>query len=1630
MADNPILKALRRPSLLSQAQPVRPVEEEVDASLWESLGTSALSGISRVANLIDLPGSAVRDVIGGENPFDQFLPWNWTTSENRLSGRDLLRRGGLVSGEDTWGNFFGGMAAEIALDPATFVSGGALLKGAAAGLRGGKTAAKAGSGLLKFSIPLVKESATELFTGPAAQKTAGALGAAARGVGESRPMLAFNQLFDAAVAGMPTAITQRQARTMSEELAKSTADIQGVGQGFARELETAGLESPPKPLNTWAEKSVDGLFVASENFDILPSGPGAFSLIDTRGEYGEIAEFASIDEAKQAADDITLRSRENRYGYLNLSDDEVVRQFEQLPANKISEGVSLTETTAARERVQRFTEDLPNLRSGASTVSEFLTRHYGKADAADYLYSLPTLRYAVEDALKIDPATFGDNGLEQLARQFPEVRREFAAGLTNLAEHLNTIHEPLVREAEAQEGLASLRDELIQLAEAGEFEPWAPPESSWMRGIQAKSPEAGRELLRQAERPDLPKGELAKHMRQALDADLSQNEHWGIPANELRDPVKGGMLGYISRWLNPKLVEEMKGKRGLLPSSARRIMGGKDAGDVARSQTFKGFDDGTNGVNRLFAHKPLAEVLDPIRKKFQVEKSVSNATSETLNNIRDEGIAKGADQIQSDFGGEIRRHYQPERTDGAKLYLNNGRQEWHMPSEASGMTPVVNDRYKELAEIAFDHPSWLEHEVFNMHPIVSVEQTLLSSANKRAAAKMIYRTIAEAALDPVRALDTGTPTRELKDIIQSLEFKQDTAVERIAEMLGVGTLDAAKRREILRMRIPEAEAEAMLTAWPTYRLPKESGLLLDTVDSMNSLFKAGVLTWPARFVRDAVSGQVRNLENGWLTTRGFVDAHNLLQGRTVKGYLQSQPVIDWLNSKQLAHTEENATEALRRMYAQYRGHLSHPEMDLLDQTQNVDPGLESILERIPGRHEVGEVRSARDVLSAAAARAPGTSWNPFQVRGVMGAKRSNFGPAVAGDMVGQYVDNLNRLTPFLYKVGELGQDPAQAMAEIMRAQVNYSPTQFTSFEKSVMKRIFPFYCVPTTHECLTRGGWRTHDQISVGDEVMGFDPHTRQLRWTKVTAVNVFDFDGELNQLSRRSKGRFYRFLYTDNHRWPAQRVDHAYLVSDRKRIKIKGRVEFVEGADLKSGDSLFCKGQFMGVESILPPRLAAILGWVVTDGYHRWKGNSLEMLVYQSPGKFLDEIVSLLGRQPRKPHPDTGVCAVPVSLEDINDLKKVFKSKADLPRIVCHLSREAAEAMWDAMFKAEGSNGKHFAQCQAKGKYVTEAFQILCTMTGRCAAVSSLGCYLRGRDTYQFTRRRHSRVHYTGKVWCPTTEMGTWVMRHDGQVVMTGNSFMKSQLPYLATELLDKPGGRLRQEIRFMSALRGEDPSVPDYIGNTASIPLGSLPDGSKRYLTGLGLMHEDPLGFVDSPQGIGLELLSRTNPFIKAPLEFATGQSFFQRGIEGGRALEDLDPVLGRTLANIGTYFGRTSDQPIRTPQLLELAVSNSPLARAATTARTLTDPRKGFGARALNTLSGFRVSDVSPAAQERALERQAAAEILRRGGRTFERPYFPEDRLEGMSGPQQQLAQKLLELEQIINERRQARSRASAQ
>jgi len=776
----------------------------------------------------------------------------------------------------------------------------------------------------------------------------------------------------------------------------------------------------------------------------------------------------------------------------------------------------------------------------------------------------------------------------------------------------------------------------------------------------------------------------------------TKNEWAGLKSFDLDDDI-----GYAMRQLNENLLDAPSSDKVFGPFSAT------SSKDVGRLQLLKGFKEGTEDVNKLFADQGLKGKVNTWNQQLEAAR-VAGQPQAALNTLKKQAQQDIQQHISANHGSQILATYQPNKN-GKKLWLDSyGKRIW-AKTQPQGGSAVLKDRHQGLASMALDSPKWFEHTPFPNNPVVDAEVYALSHENRIRAATTIYDNMAKLAQPGASAAADDVP---LGKLFKGLGLSTKTASQRVADAMGTSWTPQAGK-DILSMRLPKDLADDLLGAWPTYQVPKNTGLLLNSVDSMQSLWKAGVLTWPATLVRNATSGAIQNVLKGWMDLDSFVDAHKLAQGQSLKNLTGIREVRDWLSARNLPINDDNATEAMRQIFAAHHAG-GHAMTDVVSATMpNVDPGIEGILGRVPGRTPATMRESIGRVAQTAIGRAPGTNLNPMNVRGVGGKLHSTFGPAAASDMVNQYVDTLNRAAPLIYRMRK-GDSAAQAMKEITEAQVDYGARAFTGEERSILKRAFPFY-------------------------------------------------------------------------------------------------------------------------------------------------------------------------------------------------------------------------------------------------------------------------------------------------------------------------AFTKAQLYWVSKELLSNPGGRLRQTIRATASARGDDPTVPDYVGETAAIPLGETDDGTKRFVTGFGLMHEDPLSFFGGPQDALLEGLSRTNPLIKMPLEFATGQSFFQRGTDGGRPMRDLDPVIGRTLANVGNITGlRESNEPVRFPGsgIVEQVASNSPASRLLTTARTITDTRKDPLSKAANLLSGVRVADISPAAQDSALLNRVNSLLKDSGARQFATSYIPQDRLDRLSPQQRELVAQLEELKKLIAQRRKGR------
>lgn len=354
-------------------------------------------------------------------------------------------------------------------------------------------------------------------------------------------------------------------------------------------------------------------------------------------------------------------------------------------------------------------------------------------------------------------------------------------------------------------------------------------------------------------------------------------------------------------------------------------------------------------------------------------------------------------------------------------------------------------------------------------------------------------------------------------------------------------------------------------------------------------------------------------------------------------------------------------------------------------------------------------------------------------------------------------------------------------------------------------------CVPLDSEILTRGGFKSCHDVQIGEEVLAYDVEGGVCRWTPLLDKTFFD-DAAVTRMATK-EGKF-EAVCTPQHSWamerPAcnsyeamrefklrtgrttgegkQRKPQANRIPDRYLQKTK---------DIGWSDRIVLAAPEVGSEeSILTPVEAAILGWVVTDGTVLWNKDSTvsSFRLYQSKEEHFEPIRKLcrdllgrdahewVGQNSERTFPIHGktyatkpqhIWTIPAKDAQRLANKCGFRSRTDLPRIAANLNHEARAAMLKAMMDGDGHKMKVFFNGDNR---VMEAFEILAALEGYGTSKPIPHGPVQKKWLKRETRHvwgRYLSFTPAGRcaVWCPTTQYGTWVMRQNNRVMITGNT-------------------------------------------------------------------------------------------------------------------------------------------------------------------------------------------------------------------------------------------------------------------
>lgn len=263
------------------------------------------------------------------------------------------------------------------------------------------------------------------------------------------------------------------------------------------------------------------------------------------------------------------------------------------------------------------------------------------------------------------------------------------------------------------------------------------------------------------------------------------------------------------------------------------------------------------------------------------------------------------------------------------------------------------------------------------------------------------------------------------------------------------------------------------------------------------------------------------------------------------------------------------------------------------------------------------------------------------------------------------------------------------------------------------------HCVPMSTKALTKQGWKEYHELVIGEEILGFDMNKGVKTWTKIVALNKFK-DAKVGSIGNKSQ----KLRSTAEHKW---------LVSNRstagKYVKQGDftRFNLVSASDINTHSAILVNAPYVNpnLDSNFILRL------------NKYNYNHLEDILSFSKGQLDAYLLGFL-------------------LAD-GHLKKSSKAK-NVSWSFSQVKGQIQEATQTALYLS--SEKRISAGYKNKGKKDThkDAYNITQTMNSFITS-----------NTQHFQQWEHET---TEDVWCPTTELGTWVMKQDDDfITITGNS-------------------------------------------------------------------------------------------------------------------------------------------------------------------------------------------------------------------------------------------------------------------
>ncbi len=413
-------------------------------------------------------------------------------------------------------------------------------------------------------------------------------------------------------------------------------------------------------------------------------------------------------------------------------------------------------------------------------------------------------------------------------------------------------------------------------------------------------------------------------------------------------------------------------------------------------------------------------------------------------------------------------------------------------------------------------------------------------------------------------------------------------------------------------------------------------------------------------------------------------------------------------------------------------------------------------------------------------------------------------------------------------------------------KLDYKQTR-AAIEKFVYNMNVPtrvgYQCMSEDTEILTEEGWKTHDDIKVGDIIKTFNIKTGKIEDLPIKKLFVREYSGKMYNI----KNKIQDQLISPNHRMVRQTSNskNKFVLEEvEKVIALKSPIILPIAADTNY------KGIAWSDEKI------KLVAWLIARGCseqpHNKNKNSRNIKIYQSEIKNNKEIKNLLNhfnlKYSESKHKALGMSVnyFKINAEGSRLLHSWFDDdESDIKFIPVDLfkaNQKQARLFLETYNKVDGTSEFKISTTSVDMLY---GLQHMCVLAGygftTCFRKPTIGKkpifvlkIIQHKDT---TITCIKEVDYKGKIWCPNTDNETVIAKRNGKVFITGNtpfsnitldltvpSTLKDQAVIIGGKPQDKTYGEFQKEMDIFNAALLDIFYEGDAAGNIFSFPIPTI--------------------------------------------------------------------------------------------------------------------------------------------------------------------------------------------------------------